>query len=64
MFIGHDLSVIRVLCDRVAVMRDGKIVEQGSCEQVFSHPQHPYTQELLMAIPLPDVDADWVTREH
>ena len=62
MFIGHDLSVIRVLCDRVVVMRNGEIVEQGMCEQVFSSPQHSYTKELLEAIPLPDVDADWVTR--
>jgi peptide/nickel transport system ATP-binding protein len=60
MFIGHDLSVVRVLCDRVAVMREGEIVEIGPCEQVFSNPQHPYTKELLQAIPLPDVDSNWV----
>ena len=60
MFIGHDLSVVRVLCDRVAVMRNGEIVEIGPCEQVFSNPQHSYTKELLQSIPLPDVDPDWV----
>ena len=60
MFIGHDLSVVRVLCDRVAVMRQGEIVEIGPCEQVFGDPQHAYTKELLQAIPLPDVDANWV----
>ena len=60
MFIGHDLSVVRVLCDRVAVMREGEIVEIGPCEQVFGDPQHAYTKELLQAIPLPDVDPNWV----
>ena len=60
MFIGHDLSVVRVLCDRVAVMRAGEIVEIGPCEEVFGDPQHAYTKELLRAIPLPDVDTNWV----
>ncbi len=60
MFIGHDLSVVRVLCDRVAVMRAGEVVEIGACERVFGDPQHAYTKELLQAIPLPDVDPDWV----
>jgi peptide/nickel transport system ATP-binding protein len=60
MFIAHDLSVVRVLCDRVAVMRHGEIVEIGPCERVFSNPQHSYTRELLLAIPLPDVDPNWV----
>ena len=60
MFIGHDLSVMRVLCDRVAVMREGEIVEIGTCENVFGDPRHAYTKELLQAIPLPDVDSDWV----
>ena len=60
LFIGHDLSVVRVLCDRVAVMRRGEIVEIGRCEQVFGDPQHDYTKELLQSIPLPDVDPNWV----
>ncbi len=60
MFIAHDLSVVRVLCDRVAVMRFGEIIEIGSCEQVFGNPQHAYTKELLQAIALPDVDPNWV----
>ena len=59
MFIGHDLSVVRVLCDRVAVMRAGEVVEIGACERVFDDPQHAYTNELLQANPLPDVDPDW-----
>ena len=63
MFIGHDLSVVRVLCDRVAVMHQGEIVEIGACKSVFGSPQHPYTRQLLSAIPLPDVDADWVMRD-
>ena len=63
LFIGHDLSVVRVLCDRVAVMRQGEIIEAGPCEQVFGNPQHEYTRQLLDAIPLPDFDPDWVTRE-
>ncbi|MBE9221193.1 ABC transporter ATP-binding protein [Cyanobacterium stanieri LEGE 03274] len=47
LFITHDLSVARYMCDRIAVMNQGKIVEQGITEEIFMHPQHPYTQKLL-----------------
>ncbi|MBC9823090.1 ATP-binding cassette domain-containing protein [Terrabacter sp. MAHUQ-38] len=50
-FVSHDLSVVRHVCDRVAVMSDGEIVETGTTEQIFDDPQHPYTQRLLRAAP-------------
>lgn len=59
-FIGHDLSVVRVLCDRVVVLRHGRIVEEGACERVFAAPQADYTRELLSAIPLPRVEPGWI----
>jgi len=52
LFITHDLWLARFLCDRIAVMNAGKIVELGTTEQIFNHPQHPYTQTLLQAAPL------------
>lgn len=50
-FISHDMSVVRYLCDRVVVMQEGKILEEGATEQLFNHPQHEYTRTLLAAIP-------------
>jgi oligopeptide/dipeptide ABC transporter ATP-binding protein len=54
LFIAHDLSMVRHLCDRVAVMYLGKIVETGDCEEVFTNARHPYTRALIDSIPLTD----------
>src|ERR1700731_4434953 len=54
LFITHDLGIVRKLADRVCVMKDGKIVEEGTVARVFAAPEHPYTQELLAAEPKPD----------
>jgi len=54
LFISHDMSVIRQICDRVAVMYLGEIVEIGPVEEIFTDPQHPYTEALLSSIPTPD----------
>lgn len=54
LFIAHDLSVMRFICDRIAVIYKGRIQELASAEQLFAHPFHPYTRALLSAIPQPD----------
>jgi oligopeptide transport system ATP-binding protein len=54
LFIAHDLAVVRSLSDRIAVMRQGRIVEQGTAAQVYEQPQHEYTRALLAAVPVPD----------
>ncbi len=54
LFISHDLSVINHISDRVVVMYVGRVVETGTAEQIFSRPQHPYTEALLAAVPQPD----------
>ena len=54
LFIAHDLSMVKYISDRIAVMYRGRIVELGSADCVYNNPQHPYTKSLLSAIPLPD----------
>ena len=62
-FISHDLSLVRSLCDQVLILRQGEVVEQGESARIFAQPQHIYTRELLDAIPLPEPDPGWLERE-
>jgi len=63
-FISHDLSVVRVLCDDVAILHHGEVVEYGPVARIFSSPQHVYTRQLLTAIPLPDVEPGWLDESN
>ena len=58
LFISHDLSVMRFICDRIAVVHKGEIVEMSDTETLFEHPTHPYTRALLSAIPQPNPDVE------
>jgi peptide/nickel transport system ATP-binding protein len=58
LFIAHDLSVVRFISDRIAVINKGRIVELAGCEELFANPIHPYTKALLSAVPYPDPDIE------
>ena len=58
LFIAHDLSAVRFISDRIAVIHKGHLVELAPCEELFAHPLHPYTKALLSAVPHPDPDTE------
>lgn len=58
LFIAHDLSVVRFISDRIAVIHKGRIVELAEAEELFLHPLHPYTKSLLSAVPIPDPEVE------
>ena len=58
LFIAHDLSVMKFICDRIAVIQRGRIVELAETNLLFAHPLHPYTRALLSAIPTPNPDVE------
>ena len=62
LFISHDLAVVEILAQRIAVMENGKLVEFGTREQILTRPQQPYTQRLLAAVPVPDPEEQQVRR--
>jgi len=63
LFVSHDLAVVEQLSDRIAVMKDGLIVEQGTTAEIIQHPKDPYTQRLIAAVPVPDPDEQERRRE-
>ena len=64
LFIAHDLSVIRYICERVAVMYLGKLVEVAEVDALFARPRHPYTSALIAAAPTPDPHAEWMSHTN
>jgi oligopeptide transport system ATP-binding protein len=64
LFVSHDMAVIHHVCDRIAVMKDGKIVEEGSRDSIIGNPQHPYTKRLLLAVPECDPRVDSAKRSE
>ena len=64
LFVAHDIGVVRHVSDRIAVMHEGKIVEEGTADQVCERPSHPYTKTLLAAVPIPDPRESRARRER
>jgi peptide/nickel transport system ATP-binding protein len=64
LFISHDLAVVEILAERIVVLSKGKVVEAGPREQILQHPQEPYTQRLIAAVPVPDPDEQQRRRER
>ncbi|MDK9868954.1 ABC transporter ATP-binding protein [Staphylococcus equorum] len=62
LFIAHDLSMVKYISDRIAVMHFGKIVELGSADEIYHHPMHPYTKSLLSVVPQPDPESERVRK--
>ncbi|MEU9834499.1 ATP-binding cassette domain-containing protein [Streptosporangium sp. NPDC048047] len=62
LFIAHDLAVVYYLCDRIAVLEQGRLAEIGTRDQVYGEPEHPYTRSLLAAVPIPDPAAERARR--
>ncbi|MDF7638511.1 ATP-binding cassette domain-containing protein [Lactobacillus sp. ESL0791] len=58
LFIAHDLSMVKYISDRIAVMHHGKLMELGEADTIYNHPLHPYTKSLLSAVPLPDPEIE------
>jgi peptide/nickel transport system ATP-binding protein len=64
LFISHDLAVVDLLADKIAVLYRGELVEEGTGAEVLGSPQHPYTQRLLASLPVPDPDEQARRRAH